>query len=121
MQGLIGKKIGMTQVWDAQGRRVAVTVIEAGPCPVVQVKAPDKDGYSAVQLGYGDQKAGRLTKALAVRYEKAGVTPCRELREFQLDEGESVKAGDLITVGIFDGIAQAVSYTHLTLPTKRIV
>ncbi|MEI6210091.1 MAG: 50S ribosomal protein L3 [bacterium] len=106
MQGLIGKKIGMTQVWDAQGRRVAVTVIEAGPCPVVQVKAPDKDGYSAVQLGYGDQKAGRLTKALAVRYEKAGVTPCRELREFQLDEGESVKAGDLITVGIFDGIAQ---------------
>jgi len=106
MQGLIGKKIGMTQVWDAQGRRVAVTVIEAGPCPVVQVKAPDKDGYSAVQLGFGEQKAGRLTKALAARYEKAGVTPCRELREFQLDEGEAVKAGDLITVGIFDGIAQ---------------
>ncbi|MFZ4394499.1 MAG: 50S ribosomal protein L3 [Kiritimatiellia bacterium] len=106
MQGLIGKKIGMTQVWDAQGRRVAVTVIEAGPCPVVQVKAPDKDGYSAVQLGFGEQKAGRLTKALAARYEKAGVTPCRELREFQLDDGEAVKAGDLITVGIFDGIAQ---------------
>lgn len=105
MQGLIGKKIGMTQVWDAQGRRVAVTVIEAGPCPVVQVKAPDKDGYSAVQLGYGAQQARRLSKAQATRFEKAGVTPCRELREFQLDAGEEVKVGDQITVGIFDGVA----------------
>ncbi|MEI8242452.1 MAG: 50S ribosomal protein L3 [bacterium] len=106
MQGLIGKKIGMTQVWDAKGRRVAVTVIEAGPCPVVQVKAPDKDGYSAVQLGYGAQQAKRMPKALAARYEKAGVAPCRALREFQLDDGESVKVGDLITVGIFEGVAQ---------------
>ena len=72
MQGLIGKKIGMTQVWDAQGKRVAVTVIEVGPCPVVQVKAPDKDGYAAVQLGYGGQKAGRMPKALAARYAQAG-------------------------------------------------
>ena len=104
MQGLIGKKIGMTQVWDAQGRRVAVTVIEAGPCPVVQVKAPDKDGYSAVQLGYGAQLARRLPKALAARYEKAGVAPCRELREFQLDDGEAVKVGDQVTVGIFEGV-----------------
>ena len=105
MQGLIGKKIGMTQVWDAQGRRVAVTVIEAGPCPVVQVKAPDKDGYSAAQLGYGAQKATRLPKALSARYEKAGVTPCRALREFQIDDGEAVKVGDQVTVGIFEGIA----------------
>lgn len=104
MQGLIGKKIGMTQVWDAQGRRVAVTVIEAGPCPVVQVKAPDKDGYAAVQLGFGVQKAGRLTKALAARYEKAGLTPCRELREFRLDDGEAFKVGDQVTVGIFEGV-----------------
>ena len=105
MQGLIGKKIGMTQVWDSQGRRVAVTVIEAGPCPVVQVKAPDKDGYSAVQLGYGAQQARRRPKALSARYEKAGVAPCRELREFQLDDGEAVKVGDQVTVGIFEGVA----------------
>ena len=105
MQGLIGKKIGMTQVWDSQGRRVAVTVIEAGPCPVVQVKAPDKDGYSAVQLGYGAQQARRMPKALSARYEKAGVAPCRELREFQLDDGEAVKVGDQVTVGIFEGVA----------------
>ena len=104
MQGLIGKKIGMTQVWDAQGRRVAVTVIEAGPCPVVQVKTPDKDGYTAVQLGYGPQKASRMPKALSARFEKANVTPCRELREFQLDEGEAAKVGDQITVGIFAGV-----------------
>ena len=104
MQGLIGKKIGMTQVWDAQGRRVAVTVIEAGPCPVVQVKDPGKDGYSAVQLGYGAQQAKRMPKAKATRFEKAGIAPCRELREFQLDEGEAVKVGDQVTVSIFEGI-----------------
>ena len=114
MQGLIGKKIGMTQVWDAQGRRVAVTVIEAGPCPVVQVKAPDKDGYSAVQLGFGAQLARRLPKALAARYEKAGVTPCRELREFRLADGEAVKVGDQITVAIFEGVA----LVHVSATTK---
>lgn len=104
MQGLIGKKIGMTQVWDAQGRRVSVTVIEAGPCPVVQVKTPDKDGYVAAQLGFGAQQAKRLPKAQAVRFEKAGVAACRALREFRLDDGEAVKAGDQVTVGIFEGV-----------------
>ena len=104
MQGLIGKKIGMTQVWDAAGRRVAVTVLEAGPCPVVQVKAPDKDGYAAAQLGFGTQVAKRLPKALVARYAKAGVPPCRMLREFRLDEGESVKVGDQATVALFEGV-----------------
>ena len=104
MQGLIGKKIGMTQVWDAQGRRFAVTVIEVGPCSVVQVKTPDKDGYVAAQIGFGAQQAKRLPKALAARYEKAGVTPCRALKEFDLDEGEAVKVGDQLTVGMFDGV-----------------
>ena len=104
MQGLIGKKIGMTQVWDAQGKRVAVTVIEVGPCPVVQVKTPEKDGYVAAQLGFGAQQAKRMPKALSARYEKAGVTPCRTLHEFALDEGETVKAGDSVTVGNFDGV-----------------
>ena len=114
MQGLIGKKIGMTQVWDAQGRRVAVTVIEAGPCPVVQVKAPDPDGYAAAQLGFGVQAAKRLTKALAARYAKAGVEPCRLLREFGLDPDEAVKVGDRITVGVFEG----VKFVDVTATTK---
>ncbi len=106
MQGLIGKKIGMTQVWDAQGKRVAVTVLEAGPCPVVQVKASAKDGYAAAQLGFGAQQPRRLTKAEATRYQKAGVEPCRTLREFRLEKDEALKVGDQVTVGIFDGVAQ---------------
>lgn len=104
MQGMIGKKIGMTQVWDSQGRLVPVTVIEAGPCPVVQMKAPDKDGYAAAQLGFGAQQAKRLSKAIAARFEKAGVAPCRTLREFRLDEGETRKPGDQVTVEIFEGV-----------------
>jgi len=104
MDGMIGKKIGMTQVWDAQGRRVPVTVIEAGPCPVVQVKSPDKDGYAAAQLGFSAQKAKRLSKAQATRFEKAGVQACRLLREFRLDTGDAPKAGDQVMVDIFEGI-----------------
>ena len=104
MEGLIGKKIGMTQVWDAQGRHVSVTVIEVGPCPVVQVKTPDKDGYAAAQLGFGPQQAKRLTKAQATRFEKAGVAPCRMLHEFRLDAGDTAKAGDQVTVAMFEGI-----------------
>ncbi len=104
MEGLIGKKIGMTQVWDEQGHRVAVTLIEAGPCPVVQVKTPARDGYSAAQLGFLPQKPQRLSKALRTRFEKAGVAPCRLLREFKLAGDESVKVGDSITVGLFTGV-----------------
>jgi large subunit ribosomal protein L3 len=105
MQGLIGKKIGMTQVWDAQGKRVVVTILEAGPCPVVQLKAVAKDGYAAAQLGFGPQQARRMSKAEATRFEKVGLEPCRTLREFRLDNGEACKVGDQVTVGIFDGVA----------------
>ena len=70
MEGLIGKKIGMTQVFTDDGKRVCVTVIEVGPCPVVQVKTLEKDGYVAAQLGFGEQKAHRLTKAVAGHQEK---------------------------------------------------
>lgn len=103
MNGLIGKKIGMTQVWDAEGRRVAVTVLEVGPCPVVQVKTKEgKDGYDAVQVGFGAQKPQRFTKAVRTRFEKAGVAPCAKLQEFD-PEGDAVKAGDTLTVDIFEG------------------
>ncbi len=114
MEGLIGKKIGMTQVWDAKGRQVTVTLIEAGPCPVVQVKTQATDGYEAVQLGYVEQKPQRLSKAAATRFEKAGVKAQKVLREFAPDAGESFKAGDSVGVGIFEG----VQYVDVSGTTK---
>ncbi len=104
MEGMIGKKIGMTQVWDGEGRFVSVTVLEVGPCPVVQVKTAETDGYEAVQLGFGVQKAQRLPKAQRTRYEKAGVTPCRKLMEFKADAGEQHQAGQVLDVGNFEGV-----------------
>ena len=105
MQGLIGKKKGMTQIWDDAGNRVAVTVIEVGPCPVVQVKTLEKDGYEAVQLGFGPQKASRMTKAEAARFAKVGIdTPYRTLREFKADPGDTVKPGDILDASVFEGV-----------------
>jgi len=99
---LLGKKIGMTQVYDAQNVLVPVTVVEAGPCPVVQVKTVESDGYNAVQLGFGAQKAKNTSKAEASHAKKAGLesTP-RVLNEVRLTEAPSVKPGDIITVAIF--------------------
>ena len=116
MEGLIGKKVGMTQVYDAEGKRTTVTVIEVGPCPVVQVKTLEKDGYSAVQLGFGEQKAQRLTKAEAGHLKKTGGLEgaVRVLKEFAADEGESLKAGDVVTVKNFEG----VKYVDVTGVTK---
>ena len=117
MEGLIGKKIGMTQVYDADGKRICVTVIEVGPCPVVQLKTPEKDGYSAAQLGFGEQKAKRLSKAACGHQEKTGGlkdSKVRVLREFALEDGESVKVGDSLTVSNFDG----VKYVDVTGVTK---
>ena len=103
MEGLIGKKVGMTQVWDATGRQIAVTVLEVGPCPVIQVKTAAKDGYVAVQVGFGSQKPHRLTKSAVTRYTQAGVAPCRMLHEFKPDAGEAFVVGQAIDVGMFDG------------------
>ena len=104
MQGLIGKKIGMTEIWDKDGVRVPVTVIQAGPCPVVQVKTVENDGYSAVQLGWAPQKASRLSKAEVGHAKKAGVEPVRVLREFKAPEAATAKAGDVWTVAMFEGV-----------------
>ena len=115
MAGLIGKKIGMTQVYDAEGKRTCVTVIEVGPCPVVQLKTPENDGYSAAQLGYGEQKASRLANAQRKHFEKAGVVAQKVLREFALDEADAgVKVGDAMTVSMFEG----VKYVDVTGVTK---
>ena len=99
---LLGKKIGMTQVYDAQNVLIPVTVVEAGPCPVVQIKTIESDGYHAVQLGFGAQKAVRASKAEANHARKAGLesTP-RVLNEVRLAEAPAVKLGDVITVAVF--------------------
>lgn len=99
---LLGKKLGMTQVYDAQNVLVPVTVVEAGPCPVVQVKTVETDGYNAVQLGFGAQKAKNTSKAEAAHAKKAGLenTP-RVLNEVRLSAAPTVKAGDVVTVTAF--------------------
>ncbi len=99
---LLGKKLGMTQVYDAQNVLVPVTVVEAGPCPVVQVKTVETDGYNAVQLGFGAQKAKNASKAEAAHAKKAGLesTP-RVLSEVRLAAAPTVKAGDVVTVTAF--------------------
>ncbi|MBN1895644.1 50S ribosomal protein L3 [bacterium] len=100
MRGLLGKKIGMTRFFDETGTPVAATVIEAGPCQVVQVKTSEKDGYNAVQLGYIEKKEKRVTKPLLGHYKKANTAPRRVLREFRDFEGE-MKPGDTVSVSIF--------------------
>ena len=114
MEGLIGKKIGMTQVYDAEGKRTCVTVIELGPCPVVQLKSLEKDGYVAAQVAFGTQKAKRLAKAQQKHFEKAGVECAQVLKEFALDEGETLEVGKAVTVANFEG----VKYVDVTGQTK---
>lgn len=104
MNGLIGKKLGMTQIYDSEGRRVAVTVIAAGPCVVVQRKTRERDGYDAVQLGYGAQKASRVHKAALGAFSKAGVEPQRILREFPCAGADVPAVGAKVTVSVFQGV-----------------
>ena len=92
----------MTQVFDDESRLVPVTVIEAGPCPVTQIKGVDKDGYAAVQIGFRAQKAHRLSKAALGHFKKAGVDPLAELREFRLKGEAEFSVGDVLTVDRFE-------------------
>ncbi len=101
MPGLLGKKIGMTSVFSADGKNVPCTVIEVGPCVVTQVKSLEKDGYEALQLGFEDKKDKHTTKPEAGHFKKAGVAPKRHLAEFKGFEGE-YKLGDQITVDFFN-------------------
>ncbi|MDE6542543.1 MAG: 50S ribosomal protein L3 [Muribaculaceae bacterium] len=100
MPGLIGKKIGMTSVFSADGKNVPCTVIEVGPCVVTQVKTVETDGYNALQLGFGAQKEKHLTQPEIGHFKKAGVAPQRHLAEFKGFEGD-YKMGDTITVDMF--------------------
>ena len=101
MSGILGKKIGMTNMFDVSGRYVACTVIEAGPCVVTEVKTMDKDGYNSVQLGFGERKEKHTTSPQMGHFKKAGTTPKKKVVEFRDFDGEEKKAGDVITLDIF--------------------
>ena len=112
-KGIIGKKIGMTQVFDENGNVIPVTVIQAGPCTVVQKKTAEKDGYSSVQLGYADMKDKHTTKPMKGHFEKAGVAPKKVLKEFKLDDAEAYNVGDVVAVDAFADIT-AVDVTGIS-------
>jgi large subunit ribosomal protein L3 len=101
MQGLIGKKVGMTSIFDENGKNVPCTVLQAGPCVVTQIKTVDKDGYFAVQLGFEDKKEKHTTKAEMGHFKKVNTTPKRKLIEFTGFEEGQVKEGEVITAALF--------------------
>ena len=101
MKTLIGKKVGMTQIFDEKGRVIPVTVIEAGPCVVAQVKSVETDGYNAIQLGFGDVKESKLNKPEKGHFAKANIAPKKHLREFRLDSVEGITVGTELTVTEF--------------------
>jgi large subunit ribosomal protein L3 len=102
MAGIIGRKIGMTQLFNDNGERVTVTVIEAGPCPVTAVRQPERDGYQALQLAYGETREHRLTKPQLGHLKRAGAPPMRTLVEFRDEGDEDAKVGDEVTVDSFE-------------------
>ena len=104
MPGLIGKKIGMTSVFGADGKNIPCTVIEAGPCVVTQLRTLEKDGYEAVQLAYDEIKEIHASEPLKGHFKKAGTTPKRKLVEFPADFQGELKLGDTITVDVMDGV-----------------
>jgi large subunit ribosomal protein L3 len=118
-KGIIGKKLGMTQIFDEKGNVIPVTLIEAGPCVVAQKKTVENDGYAAIQLAYEDAKEKHLTKAELGHFKKAGITPKKHLKEFRLDDTAAYEAGSVVTVETFaqgekvdiTGISKGHGYT----------
>ena len=101
VDGILGKKVGMTQIFDESGTAIPVTVIEAGPCSIVQIKTADGDGYQAVQLGFGHRKERRVNLPERGHFKKADVETCRYLKEFRADSLDGLSVGSQIDVGIF--------------------
>ena len=125
-KGIIGKKIGMTQIFDEAGKVVPVTVVEAGPCVVVQKKTIENDGYAALQLGYGDVKVQRMNKPLKGHFDKADVACKKTLKEFRLDDCDALNVGDIVkadTFAVGDAIKRhnqhRLKETHGTGPVHR--
>ena len=112
-KGIIGKKLGMTQIFDEKGNVVPVTLIEAGPCVVVQKKTVENDGYDAVQLAYMDASKKNVNKPELGHFEKAGVTPKKHLKEFRLDDCTALEAGSVVTVDTF-AAGEKVDITGIT-------
>ena len=112
-KGIIGKKLGMTQIFDEKGNVIPVTLIEAGPCAVAQKKTVENDGYDAVQLAYEDIKKKHATKAQLGHFEKAGLTPKRHLKEFRLEDTSALDAGSVVTVDTF-AAGEKVDITGIT-------
>lgn len=100
-KGLIGKKVGMTQLFDENGKVIPVTVVEAGPCPVTLKKTVENDGYDAVQLGFGDVKVNKVNKPMKGQFDKANVAPKKTLKEFRLDDCSSLNVGDVLKADTF--------------------
>jgi large subunit ribosomal protein L3 len=111
---LIGKKIGMTQLFGEAGQVSPVTVIEAGPCPIVQVKTAEKEGYSAVQIGFVEAKAARVTSPMEGHFKRASVKPQRILREVRVEDAGEYKVGDSLDVKVFEGVDKV----HVTGTSK---
>ncbi|MDO4717753.1 MAG: 50S ribosomal protein L3 [Propionibacteriaceae bacterium] len=114
VKGILGTKLGMTQLWDENNRIVPVTVIQAGPCVVTQVRTPEVDGYSAVQLGYGAIKAKKVTKPAAGHFEKADVTPRKHLVELRTADASTYTLGQELTAADVFEAAQVVDVTGIS-------
>jgi large subunit ribosomal protein L3 len=110
---ILGRKLGMTQVWSEEDTVIPVTVIQAGPCTIAQVKTKATDGYEAVQIGFGDIKASKVNKPMAGHFAKAGVTPTRYLREVRVDDASSHKVGETLTVDTFE-VGQSVDVSGIS-------
>lgn len=111
--GLIGRKVGMGHVFSADGEMVPITILEAGPCPVIQIKNQGKEGYNALQLGFLPKKGSRVNKALTGHYKKSGSPPLYYLKEFRVDDTESYQLGQSINVEIFS-VGQRVRVTGVS-------
>jgi large subunit ribosomal protein L3 len=114
MEALIGRKLGMTQIFEETGEAVPVSVIQVGPCPVVQVKTPERDGYAAIQIGFDPVKPRRVTKPLTGHFKKVGLPPHRVLKEVRVEDPTKYKPGDTLDVRIFEG----ANRVHVTGVTK---
>jgi large subunit ribosomal protein L3 len=101
MKGIIGRKIGMTRIFNEEGKVIPVTVIEAGPCPVVQVRTKDRDGYDAIQIGFGSRKERRTSMPLMGQFRKAGIEPTRVLREIRTEDISGAEVGSQVKADIF--------------------
>ena len=100
--GLLGKKLGMTQIYDEKGVRIPVTLIQAGPCPIIQKRVPEKDGYSALQIGFDTRSAKNVTRPMVGHFKKAGVDPLRVIQEVRLDDVKDFEVGQALNIELFE-------------------